>query len=106
MLPNFWSLYQYDADPVSAMTVHKMNETLDDGAIVLQEELHLDPAESLEDLIVRTKRLDAHLVLKALALYKTGEPALLPNDRAQGSYNRFPTREDVSRFRAKGLRLL
>jgi methionyl-tRNA formyltransferase len=106
MLPNFWSLYHCDADPISAMTVHKMNEALDDGAIVLQEELRLDPAESLEALIVRTKKLNAHLVLRALALYKNGEPALLPNDRAHGTYNGFPSREDVERFRAKGLRLL
>jgi methionyl-tRNA formyltransferase len=106
MLPNFWSLYHFDSDPMSAMTVHKMNETLDDGAILLQEELRLDPAESLEDLIVRTKKLNAHLVLKALSLYKNGEPALLPNNGAEATYNRFPTREDVERFRAKGLRLL
>ena len=106
MLPNFWSLYRFDSDPVSGMTVHKMNETLDGGAIVLQEEFRLDPAESLEDLIVRTKKLNAHLILKALSLYKNGEPALLPNDGTQATYNSFPTREDVKRFRAKGLRIL
>jgi methionyl-tRNA formyltransferase len=106
MLPNFWSLYQYDTQPISGMTVHKMNETLDDGPIVLQEDLALDPAESLDGLIVRTKRLNARLILEALSRYRDGEPPLLPNDSAKATYNGFPTREDVERFRAKGLRLL
>jgi methionyl-tRNA formyltransferase len=106
MLPNFWSLYQFDTEPVSAMTVHKMNDTLDDGAIVIQEDLRLDPAESLEHLIVRTKKLNAHLILKALSLFKAGEPPLLANDASKATYNSFPTREDVKRFRAKGLRIL
>jgi methionyl-tRNA formyltransferase len=106
MLPNFWSLYHYETEPVSGMTVHAMNDSLDDGPIVLQEDLRLDPAESLDSLIVRTKRLNAHLVLRALSLYHRGTPPLTPNDRAHATYNRFPTRADVERFRAKGLRLL
>jgi methionyl-tRNA formyltransferase len=88
------------------MTVHAMNDCLDDGPIVLQEELPLDPAESLDRLIARTKRLNARLVLKAIALYRHGTPPLSPNDRAHATYNAFPTRADVRRFRAKGLKLL
>lgn len=106
MLPNFWSLYHSDTQPVSGMTVHRMNETLDDGAIVLQEDLHLDPRESLDRLIVRTKKLNAHLILRALALFKRGEAPSLPNDASKATYNTFPTREDVRRFREKGLKLL
>jgi methionyl-tRNA formyltransferase len=106
MLPNFWSLYNYETEPVSGMTVHAMNDCLDDGPIVLQEELPLDPAESLDRLIARTKRLNARLVLKAIALYRHGTPPLSPNDRAHATYNAFPTRADVQRFRAKGLKLL
>jgi methionyl-tRNA formyltransferase len=106
MLPNFWSLYHYDREPMSAMTVHRMNEALDDGAIVLQEEFRLDPNRSLHDLIIETKKKNAHLVLKALQLYKEGPPPLRPNDRTQATYNTFPNKEDVKAFRAKGLRLL
>lgn len=106
MLPNFWSLYRSDTHPVSGMTVHRMNETLDDGAIVLQEDLPLDPAESLDRLIVRTKKLNAHLILRALDLFKRGIAPSLPNDASKATYNTFPTREDVRRFREKGLKLL
>ena len=106
MLPNFWSLYNSDKEPVSGMTVHLMNEKLDDGPIVLQEEITPDRSESLHDLILRTKRLNAHLVLRALNMFVKGAPPLLPNDASRATYNTFPTREDVKKFKAKGLRLL
>jgi len=106
MLPNFWALYHHDTEPESGMTVHRMNEQLDDGPIILQERFRLNPVESLHRLIVRTKRMNAHLLLRALRLYTDAEPAGLPNDRDHATYNTFPTREDVHRYRAKGLRLL
>lgn len=106
MLPNFWSLYNYDLDPISAMTVHKMNEKLDEGSIILQKEFNLNPQESLHELIVKTKRANAHLILEVIEMYKQGEPNYLPNDSQAATYNSFPTKEDVRKFRVKGLKLL
>ncbi len=106
MLPNFWALLDSDLESTSAMTVHKMNERLDDGDIVLQEEFPLDRNESLHDLIVRTKRLNAHLVLKTIKLFKKGEPVSIHNDARAATYHTFPTKDDVRLFRSKGLRLL
>ena len=106
MLPNFWSLYHCDKEPMSAMTVHRMETALDDGPIVLQREFSLDPKETLDQLIVRTKKMNAHVILEALLLFKDGEPSVLPNDASQATYNTFPSKEDVRRFKAKGLRLI
>jgi methionyl-tRNA formyltransferase len=106
MMPNFWSLYHSDREPLSAVTVHRMNEELDDGPILLQETFPLDPRESLDRLMRRTKVLSAHSLLKVLALYEKGEPPLMGNDRSRATYNSFPTRDDVRRFRQKGLKLL
>lgn len=106
MMPNFWSLYRYDTEPISAITVHRMNENLDDGPIILQEEFRLDPTESLHDLIIRTKRLSADVMLNAILMHREGLPPSQRNDSSQATYNRFPTKEDVRRFRAKGLKLL
>jgi len=39
-------------------------------------------------------------------MYKTGEPQLLPNDDAEATYFSFPTRDDVLKFKAKGLKLI
>jgi methionyl-tRNA formyltransferase len=88
------------------MTVFKMNEELDAGDIILQREVVLDPKESLEDLITRTKIANAQLILDAIRLYKNGVPKMIPNDESQATYFSFPTKDDVKRFREKGLKLV
>lgn len=106
MLPNFWSLLNCRSEPLSAMTVHRMNRDLDDGDILIQDEFALDPAESLDSLIRRTKVENASLAWRALELMRQGEPEWLPNKPEEATYNTFPTREDVRRFRSEGFRLL
>jgi methionyl-tRNA formyltransferase len=105
MMPNFWSLYNYDKDPVSAITIHKMNEKLDDGDFLLQHNFELNPRESLEELIIRTKRMSAGVFLDALELLDRGDGELIKNDASEATYNTFPTSEDVKKFRKKGLKL-
>lgn len=106
MLPNFWALYNSDTTPLSGITVHKMNASLDDGPIVLQEDLLLDSKESLNKLIIRTKKRNAHLILRAVKMFIGGEPPLLQNDSSLATYNTFPTKKDVELFKKKGLKLL
>jgi methionyl-tRNA formyltransferase len=105
MMPNFWSLYNYDKEPVSAVTIHKMNEKLDDGDILIQTEFDLNPNESLDSLIKRTKKLSASTFLKAIDLLNNQPISLKTNDAIKASYNSFPKREDVLRFKQKGLKL-
>jgi methionyl-tRNA formyltransferase len=105
MMPNFWALSNIDSESVSGMTVHMMNEALDDGPIILQRPLPLDRNESLHHLMKRTKRLNAHLVIEALSILQGGV-VLQPNNRSEATYNTFPNKEDVRRFRQKGLRVI
>ena len=106
MMPCFWALLNYENEPYSAMTIHRMNEKLDDGEIILQEEFKLDPNESLYDLLIRTKKMNAHLLMKVLDIYRKGEPEYQPNDVCLSTYHSFPTKEDVRKFKTKGLKLL
>jgi methionyl-tRNA formyltransferase len=105
MMPNFWSLYNYDKEPVSAITIHKMDEALDDGEILIQQEFDLEPDKSLDSLIRKTKRMSADLFLKAVNLISSNKVVLLENDAKNATYNTFPRKEDVLRFKQKGLRL-
>ncbi len=105
MMPNFWSLYNYDKDPVTAVTIHKMNEKLDDGKILLQEEFKLDPEETLDSLIKRTKKMSAEVFLQAVELINKGNAELSENNPANATYNTFPAKDDVRRFKEKGLRI-
>jgi methionyl-tRNA formyltransferase len=105
MMPNFWSLYNYDKEPISAITIHKMNEKLDDGDFLIQHEFELNPRESLTELIIRTKKMSAGVFLNALELLEQGKRELIRNDSSKATYNKFPNSEDVKKFRKKGLRL-
>lgn len=105
MMPNFWSLYNYENDPVSAVTIHKMNKDLDDGEILLQKYFNLDPKESLDSLIKRTKKLSVDAFLEAIKKLKDVNITFSVNDSKYATYNTFPTKEDVKRFKSKGYRL-
>ena len=105
MMPNFWSLYKYYEDPTSAVTIHKMNENLDDGDILIQTEFTLDPEESLDSLIKRTKKMSAETFLEAINILNSRYVKLIKNDSAKASYNTFPKKEDVLRFREKGYKI-
>jgi len=105
MMPNFWSLYNFDTNPESAISIHRMNSELDDGEILLQQEFELDPKETLDSLIIRTKKMSVQTFFNAMDLLNKGDFQLKTNDKKIATYNTFPTKEDVNRFRAKGLKL-
>lgn len=105
MMPNFWSLFNYENDSVSAVTIHKMNKNLDDGEILLQKFFNLEQNESLDSLIRRTKKLSVEAFLEAMKILEGGNIKLFKNDSQFASYNKFPSKDDVKKFKAKGYRL-
>jgi methionyl-tRNA formyltransferase len=105
MMPNFWSLLNYEKDSVSAVTIHRMNEKLDDGGILVQKEFNLNPHETLDSLIRRTKKISAEAFLESIDLLDNQSVTLIENDASNASYNSFPAKEDVLRFKKKGLKL-
>jgi methionyl-tRNA formyltransferase len=104
MMPAFWTLLS--GETKGAVTVHKMNSRLDAGDILAQHIYSIEPRESLDHLIRRSKILAAKVLLDALEQLHRGEYELQPNDSAKATYFSFPTPEDVRRFRKKGLKLL
>jgi methionyl-tRNA formyltransferase len=104
MMPAFWTLMEGESE--GAVTVHKMNSRLDDGDILLQRLYPIQDGEPLHDLIVRSKRIAAGALLDALETLHTGNYELQPNDRNQATIFTFPTKEEVQKFRRKGIRLI
>jgi len=104
MLPNFWQMYHGERSV--GTTVHRLNARLDDGAILAQSASPVVPGESLDQLIRRTKRGGARLMLETLEALKAGTATEGPNPASEGSYFSFPTRADVREFRRRGLRLI
>lgn len=104
MMPNFWQMYH--GERRVGMTVHEINPKIDDGRIILQREVDIEPDESLDSLIKRTKRLGAHLVIDAIEAIRAGTVEYRENRAEEGSYFSFPTREDVREFKRRGKRIL
>jgi len=104
MLPNFWQMYH--GEKAVGTTIHRINARLDDGDILLQRETPIEPGESLEALIRRTKRFGARLMIEAVQGIHEGRLQPLPNDVAEATYFSFPTSEQVREFKAKGYRIL
>jgi methionyl-tRNA formyltransferase len=103
-LPSFWVLANGEKE--TGATVHFMNEELDDGPILLQERVPIEPDDTQDTIIRKTKATGARLIVDAIDRLEQGAIATQPNDRSQATYFSFPTREDGLRLRQQGRRFL
>ncbi len=108
MLPTFWVLYEHEKE--TAVTVHMMNEELDDGPIIMQEPVPIlvrgGRRETQAELMRRCKVVGGRLLAQAIDLFEMGEVQTRPNRRDEATYYSLPTREQARRFRAEGGRWL
>lgn len=105
MMPVFWSIFNCYTEPVSAITIHKMNELFDDGDILLQEDFEINPDKSMEYYIKKTKLRGAELLIELLNKYVSGEPETLPNDKKHATFNRFPDKYQIKEFKKRGFKV-
>ena len=103
-MPSFWVLANGERE--TGATVHVMNADLDDGPIIRQGRVPIDPRDTQHTLIQKTKRLGCELLLAALELIESGRVVLFPNDRADATYYSFPKPAVAKRIRAARGRLM
>ena len=104
MMPSFWTLF--DNEKYGAVTIHRMNEALDDGEIILQREVEVASNETLDSYIRKTKLLGAEMMIEVIKQIRDGEVELKLNDRNQSTYFSFPKLEEVKEFKRRGRKLL
>ncbi len=103
MLPNFWQLYH--GEQRAGITIHRISEGIDTGDIVTQQYVPIDAGETLDGLILKTKRMGAGIMMKIIEDYRSGQVCYRKME-GEGSYFTFPGRQDVREFRRRGRRLL
>jgi methionyl-tRNA formyltransferase len=101
LMPTFWALKQGDSE--TGVSVFFVDEGIDTGPILVQRRIPIRE-RCLDALLRATKQLGAEAVVESLVKVRDGEVAVLPNG-ADGNYNGFPTRTDVSAFLNAGNRL-
>ena len=103
MLPNFWQLYH--GEKQAGITIHRIDVGIDTGDIILQSYIPIDPHESLDQLIQKSKRQGARLMIEAIETFRNGRVRYQKME-GEGSYFTFPTRKDVTEFKRRGKRLM
>jgi len=104
MMPTFWQMFHGEKNV--GVTVHFMATKVDEGAALLQEQLPIEQGETLDHLIVRSKRHGAHCMARALGLLSSASDARIPLDSEQGSYFTFPTIAEIREFHRRGHRAI
>ena len=88
------------------LTVHGTAEKLDTGEIILQTPVPIYAADSLHDLMVRSKRVGVQALLEAVGQIERGPVRRQPMDMCRASCFSFPKRADAQRLRRMGHALL
>mgnify|MGYP006281019171 CR=1 FL=1 len=101
MMPVFWSLL--NDEPELTVTIHRMNENIDDGELLKQDSIPTSDGLSLDEAIRRTKRLSGRVMHEVLVEIADGhlDPIEIPDD-AETSYFSFPEPKHGREFRRSG----
>ncbi|MBD3422664.1 MAG: hypothetical protein GF398_21320 [Chitinivibrionales bacterium] len=102
MMPVFWSMHK--KAEFTGVTIHYINETIDEGDIIVQQRVPID-SSSLHAMIIKTKILSAHLVHQTIESIGKGDIHTEPMQKG-GSYQTFPTPREVIEFRRRGNRII
>ena len=103
LMPSFWTLANGESE--GGVSVHFVNEKLDDGPIVVQKRYRIWPHDTLEGVMDRSKDLAAEAIIECVRLVESGDYDTMPNDEAEATDFTMPSREDLKRLQASGHRL-
>jgi methionyl-tRNA formyltransferase len=103
LAPSFWMMK--NGETRAGVTVFFVNEDIDAGEVVAVDEFPIDPDETLEAFIVRSKRISCGTLLRAIDSIERGKVQTTPLDKSKGSYFGFPQRADYLEFLRRGRRM-
>ena len=104
MMPTFWQMYH--GEKKVGVTIHYMNAKVDEGAALFQGEMAIEPDDSLDSLIVRSKRHGAHCMAQVLRGLASQTQKTIQLEQRPSSYFTFPTIDEIREFRRRGHRAI
>jgi methionyl-tRNA formyltransferase len=102
LMPAFWSL-RFE-EPATAVSVHVLDDKLDNGDILLQRAVNISPEDTWDSLVRKTKAAAAEALIEAIEAIRAGTVDHKPNLEAEATYFSFPTSVDRQAFLAAGRR--
>lgn len=100
VMPSFWMLANGERE--AGVSIYYVNEEIDAGELCAQRAFAIEPDETLDAFLRRSKELAADLLLEVVEAIEQGSVRRTPLDLADGSYYSWPDTEAVARFRALG----
>lgn len=104
LLPSFWVLFH--KEKTAGASVHYMDDRIDNGAILAQEEIAVPEGTTMFALIQKTKEAGGDLMVETLKKIQVDQVVAMPNRHEEGSYFTWPTIQQMREFRKNGGRLI
>ena len=102
--PMFWAMLNGESE--IGVTIHVMDTVIDNGPILVQEHIPIEPRDTLHDLYLKTTKRGSTSLIKAIDLLASGDKSRIQNDAALATYFSFPTAQDSAQFRRAGKRFM
>jgi methionyl-tRNA formyltransferase len=103
-MPSFW--YLFNDEKWGGATVHFMSGAIDDGGIIVQDQISLEGCKTMFEVMNKTKEVGGELMVKAILDIKNSAVKILPNNTADGRYFTWPTIEESKAFLSRKKRLV
>lgn len=97
ILPSFWVLYHDEKE--TGVTIHYMDDKIDNGKILAQKKVEISDTISWLDLIIKTKRTGGDLMISVLSDFDSYSKLARNNELKHDSYNSWPT---IAQFKELG----
>jgi len=95
--PIFWALLNQEKE--IGITVHYINEGIDDGRIILRDTVQVG-SKKIDEIYRDAFALAPQLLLEAITKIEQGAVSTADNNAKEGSYYTYPKKEDYKRFRS------
>ena len=89
ILPSFWVLYHDEKE--TGVTIHYMDNMIDNGKILAQQKVEISPSISWLDLIIKTKRIGGELMIDVLSNLDSYVCQIKRNEVNHDFYHSWPT---------------
>tara|TARA_Y100000591_G_C21744161_1_gene650988 strand:+ start:346 stop:1125 length:780 start_codon:yes stop_codon:yes gene_type:complete len=102
--PVFWAML--NGEKKIGVSIHFMNDKIDGGDIIIQKEIQISESDTFETLYSKVIKITPELFVKAIDVIKSNEMTVIKNEDKHSTYFSFPKKEDILRFKKKGLKII
>ncbi len=102
--PLFWAMLNDEKE--FGITIHEMDEKLDNGPIIVQKKFPINSKDSLHSLYKKSIKIGPKLLLDAINRIANNNCERIENNIKLAKYYSFPTKKDAKLFRKKGKKFI